>query len=91
VPLTIGADFNAEDLRQPLPTALLHLHAAVLLPLFHALWLISGTGNANFFYAITLVFGIANGSALTDAMRAGLRAAIKVPDGDGKDYEVIQE
>jgi GPI-anchor transamidase subunit U len=57
-------------------TSLLHLHAALLLPLFHHLWLSQGTGNANFFYASTLVFACANGFAIVDCMWAGLRIAI---------------
>ena len=69
-------------------TALLHLHASLLLPLFHHLWLAQGTGNANFFYAITLVFGVSNGAALIDCTYAGLRIAI----GDGGEkVEFIQE
>lgn len=57
-------------------TILLHLHASLLLPLFNHLWLSQGTGNANFFYASTLVFGVANGAGLTDCVWAGLRIAI---------------
>ena len=76
------------DLRHPIVTALIHLHASLLLPLFNSLWLRQGTGNANFFYASTLVFGMGNGAALLDAVWAGLRIAIgKVEDG----YEVVQE
>jgi len=75
-------------LRHPIVTALLHLHAALLLPLFHHLWLSEGTGNANFYYASTLVLGLANGAGLLDAVWAGLRTAI----GDvGPKYEVVQE
>lgn len=69
------------DMRHPIVTALLHLHAALLLPLFHQLWLVQGTGNANFFYASTLVFACANGMALEDSFWSGLRIAI------GKDIE----
>lgn len=76
------------DLRHPIVTTLLHLHSALLLPLFHHLWLSQGTGNANFFYASTLVFGMANGAALLDAIWAGLRTAMgKLPDG----FEIVQE
>lgn len=57
-------------------TTLVFLHATFLLPLFHQLWLVQGTGNANFFYASTLVFACANGAALIDAIWAGLRIAI---------------
>ncbi|KZT73926.1 PIG-U-domain-containing protein, partial [Daedalea quercina L-15889] len=75
-------------LHHPIVTALLHLHSALLLPLFHYLWLNQGTGNANFFYASTLVFGVANGSALLDSIWAGLRIAM----GEMKEgYEVVQE
>ncbi|KAH9941070.1 PIG-U-domain-containing protein [Amylocystis lapponica] len=73
--------------RHPIVTALLHIHASLLLPLFHSLWLTQGTGNANFFYASTLVFGMANGAALLDAIWAGLRIAV----GEKKGYEVVQE
>ena len=76
------------DLRHPIVTTLLHLHASLLLPLFHHLWLTQGTGNANFFYASTLVFGVSNGAALIDCVYAGLRIAI----GESKEeFEVVQE
>lgn len=63
------------DLRHPIVTALLHAHSSLLLPLFHHLWLGQGTGNANFFYASTLLFGLANGAAVLDFAWAGLRIA----------------
>ncbi|KAI0087819.1 PIG-U-domain-containing protein [Irpex rosettiformis] len=75
-------------LRHPIVTALIHLHGSLLLPLFNHLWLATGTGNANFFYASTLVFGIANGAGLIDAIWAGLATAIPVKDGD---WDVGQE
>ena len=75
------------DLRHPIVTALLHLHASLLLPLFNHLWLTTGTGNANFFYASTLVFGMANGGGLIDAIWAGLTTAMKVKEG----YQIAQE
>lgn len=74
-------------MRHPIVTALLHLHASLLLPLFHSLWLEQGTGNANFFYASTLVFGLANGAAVVDCIYAGLRIALPTYKG----YEVVQE
>ncbi|KAF8491028.1 GPI transamidase subunit PIG-U [Gautieria morchelliformis] len=74
-------------LKTPIVTTLLHLHASLLLPLFHRLWLSQGTGNANFFYASTLVFGLANGFAVLDAMWAGLRIAF----GAAKEgWEIVQ-
>ncbi|KAF8893515.1 GPI transamidase subunit PIG-U [Infundibulicybe gibba] len=75
-------------MRHPIVTTLLHLHASLLLPLFHHLWLVQGTGNANFFYASTLVFACANGAALIDCIWAGLRIAI---GEEVKGYVVVQE
>ncbi|KAJ3542830.1 hypothetical protein NMY22_g3365 [Coprinellus aureogranulatus] len=75
-------------LRFPIVTSLLHLHSALLLPLFHHLWLTQGTGNANFYYASTLVFACSNGAAILDALWAGMRIAIG-KDADG--YAVDQE
>ncbi|ESK93854.1 cell division cycle protein 91 [Moniliophthora roreri MCA 2997] len=74
-------------MRYPIVTALLHLHASLLLPLFHHLWLGQGTGNANFFYASTLVFGCANGAGMVDAIWAGLRIAI----GEEKEGWVVAQ
>lgn len=76
------------DLRHPIVTFLLHLHACLLMPLFHHLWLVQGTGNANFFYASTLVFACANGAALVDSLWAGLRIAI---GENAEGFAVVQE
>ncbi|KAG9123868.1 Pyranose 2-oxidase [Ceratobasidium sp. 392] len=73
-------------LRHPLPTFLLHLHSALLMPLASHLWLAQGTGNANFLYAATLVYGLANGAMVIDAVWGGLRAAFVTKDGE----EVVQ-
>ncbi|KAE8233155.1 hypothetical protein CF326_g1811 [Tilletia indica] len=58
-------------LRHPLVTTLLLTYATLLLPIFHTLWLgpgsRSGSGNANFFYAITLVWGLGGQAAVLDA------------------------
>lgn len=78
---------RSPDLRTPIVTALLHLHSSLLLPLFHKLWLSQGTGNANFFYASTLVFALANGFAVLDVLQAGLRVGLGTrPDG----WELVQ-
>ncbi|PPQ87478.1 hypothetical protein CVT25_008214 [Psilocybe cyanescens] len=75
-------------MRYPIVTVLLHLHASLLMPLFHHLWLSQGTGNANFFYASTLVFACANGAALVDCIWPGLMIAIG-PRVEG--YSIVQE
>jgi GPI-anchor transamidase subunit U len=56
-------------------TALLYSYSLLLLPLFHHLWLHAGSGNANFFYAITLVWALAGSSSILDAMWAWGRLA----------------
>ncbi|KAF9564754.1 PIG-U-domain-containing protein [Agrocybe pediades] len=75
-------------MRHPIVTVLLHLHASLLMPLFHSIWVTQGTGNANFYYASTLVFACANGFALDDAIWSGLRIAIG-PSVEGS--HVVQE
>jgi len=67
--------FMHVDLRHPIVTTLVHMHAALLLPLFHALWVTEGRGNANFYYAASLVVGVAGGIGVVDACFAGLRIA----------------
>lgn len=81
-------------MRTPFPTLLVHLHCSLLLPLFHHLWLGSGTGNANFFYASTLVWGVGMGLSVGDAIWSGLVAGIKgsaKKGADGQDWEITQE
>ena len=46
------------------------LYTAFLAPTFYHLWIISGSGNANFFYAITLVYGLAQSVFVADALYA---------------------
>ncbi|KIO18062.1 hypothetical protein M407DRAFT_163011, partial [Tulasnella calospora MUT 4182] len=74
-------------LRHPIVTILLHMHAALLLPLFHSLWLSQGTGNANFYYATTLVFGLAMAATVMDAVWAGLRIGF---GGKPSGWEMVQ-
>lgn len=49
------------------------LYAAFLGPAFHYLWIYAGSGNANFFYAITLVWSLALLVLLADFVYAVLR------------------
>ncbi|KAF9227010.1 cell division cycle protein 91 [Gyrodon lividus] len=79
-------------LRYPIVTTLLHTHASLLLPLFHALWVTEGRGNANFYYAATLVMGVAGGAGVVDACFAGMRIAIgDIADGERGKWAVVQE
>lgn len=54
------------DLTRPLVLVLLTLYSLALLPTFHHLWLYSGSGNANFFYASTLVWTLSQGGTLVE-------------------------
>lgn len=49
------------------------MYATLLGPAFHYLWLYAGSGNANFFYAITLVWNLALLILETDLVYAALR------------------
>jgi GPI-anchor transamidase subunit U len=48
-------------------------YAALLGPAFLHLWMYAGSGNANFFYAITLVYNLAQIILVSDALYAMLR------------------
>jgi len=61
---------NAADVSSPLFHTLLPLYALLLLPTFHHLWLYSGSGNANFFYASTLVWAVSQGGWALEFMQA---------------------
>jgi len=81
-------------LRHPLVTFLTSLHALLLQPLFAHLWLSHGTGNANFYYATTLVGACSGGLALVDACWAGLRIAVGGVEGvdeRGEEKEVVTQ
>ena len=49
------------------------LYAALLGPAFYYLWVYAGSGNANFFYAITLVWSLGLGMIVADSLFAVLR------------------
>jgi GPI-anchor transamidase subunit U len=48
-------------------------YAALLGPAFLHLWIYAGSGNANFFYAITLVYSLAQVILVADALYAMVR------------------
>ncbi|KAG5298440.1 phosphatidylinositol glycan anchor biosynthesis class U protein [Histoplasma ohiense] len=49
------------------------LYATLLGPIFHHLWIYAGSGNANFFYAITLVWSLGLSILVADSIFAVLR------------------
>ncbi|KAG0039493.1 hypothetical protein BGZ82_008004 [Podila clonocystis] len=75
----------------------LFLYSSFLAPIFWYLWVYVGSGNANFFYAIGLVYGIAEIILMIDTTFALLRRDFEATsppdgvDGSGWDREVLQK
>jgi phosphatidylinositol glycan class U len=67
------------------------LYSAFLGPAFYYLWIYAGSGNANFFYAITLVWGLGQSLLVCDLMFAVLRDEWEVerPEMVGKEIRQI--
>lgn len=67
------------------------LYATLLGPAFYYLWIYAGSGNANFFYAITLVWSLGLSVVVADSLYAALRDEWEVerPEMKGKDVRRI--
>lgn len=67
------------------------LYATFLGPAFYHLWIYAGSGNANFFYAITLVWSLAQSLFVSDLTFAVLRDEWEVerPEMVGKEIRQI--
>jgi phosphatidylinositol glycan class U len=67
------------------------LYASVLGPAFYYLWVYAGSGNANFFYAITLVWSLGQSLLVSDLTFAALRDEWEVerPEMVGKEIRQI--
>jgi len=70
-------------------------YAVLLGPAFLHLWIYAGSGNANFFYAITLVYSLAQIILVADALYAMLRVDWETHEGkdvlEGKaDPQIVQ-
>ncbi|KAI5467396.1 GPI transamidase subunit PIG-U [Mariannaea sp. PMI_226] len=67
------------------------LYASFLGPAFYHLWIYAGSGNANFFYAITLVWSLGQSLLVTDLTFAVLRDEweIERPEMVGKEIRQI--
>lgn len=67
-------------------------YSSVLGPVFYYLWIYAGSGNANFFYAITLVWSLGLSILVADSLYAVLRdewEELERPDMKGKDIVQI--
>jgi GPI-anchor transamidase subunit U len=67
------------------------LYASLLGPAFYYLWIYAGSGNANFFYAITLVWSLGLAMVVGDSLFAVLRDEWEVerPEMRGKEVRRI--
>ncbi|KZF26240.1 putative GPI transamidase component PIG-U [Xylona heveae TC161] len=67
------------------------LYATLLGPAFYHLWIYAGSGNANFFYAITLVWSLGLSVIVGDSLFAVLRDEWEVerPEMKGKEVKRI--
>ncbi|KAJ6104488.1 hypothetical protein N7523_010808 [Penicillium sp. IBT 18751x] len=66
------------------------LYASLLGPAFYHLWIYAGSGNANFFYAITLVWSLGLSILLADSIFAVLRDEWEQDHPEARGSEVKQ-
>ena len=67
------------------------LYTSFLGPAFYHLWIYAGSGNANFFYAITLVWSLGLSVIVADSLFAALRdeADVERPELRGKEVKRV--
>ncbi|KKA26563.1 hypothetical protein TD95_004260 [Thielaviopsis punctulata] len=67
------------------------MYATFMGPVFYHLWIYAGSGNANFFYAITLVWSLGQSLVVSDLAFACLRDEMEVlrPELVGKELQMI--
>jgi GPI-anchor transamidase subunit U len=78
-------------MRYSFVTAATIMYATFLGPAFYHLWIYAGSGNANFFYAITLVWSLGQSLLVSDMTFAVLRDEWEVerPEMAGKEIRQI--
>jgi len=78
-------------MRYPFVATAAMLYATFLGPAFYHLWIYAGSGNANFFYAITLVWSLAQSLIVSDLTFALIRDEWEVerPEMVGKEIRQI--
>ena len=78
-------------MRYPFVVTATILYAVLLGPAFWYLWIYAGSGNANFYYAITLVWSLGQSLLVSDLAFAVLRDEWEVdrPEMAGKEIRQI--
>lgn len=66
------------------------LYSTLLGPAFYHLWIYAGSGNANFFYAITLVWSLGLSILLSDSIFGALRDEWEQAHPEAQGQEVKQ-
>jgi GPI-anchor transamidase subunit U len=66
------------------------LYATLLGPAFYYLWIYAGSGNANFFYAITLVWSLGLSVLIADSLFALIRDEWEVERPEMRGREIMQ-
>lgn len=77
-------------LRFPFIATAVLLYATFLGPAFHYLWIYAGSGNANFFYAITLVWNLGLAILVADSIYAVLRDEWEAERPEMKGKEAVR-
>jgi GPI-anchor transamidase subunit U len=67
------------------------LFCSILAPLFYDLWIYAGSGNSNFFYAITLVIGLSQVTLAIDFTFAYLRREWERANPEIRHLEVVHK
>jgi GPI-anchor transamidase subunit U len=78
-------------MRYPFLEAAVLMYTSLLGPAFYHLWIYAGSGNANFFYAITLVYSLGLIVVVADLLYAVLRDEWEAerPEMKGKEARQI--
>ena len=74
MPLLIIMNRSLSDMRRYFFLAQIFLFVSVLAPFFWDAWIVTGAGNANFYYGLTLAYGVAQVMILSEALLAIMRA-----------------
>lgn len=71
-------------------SALLFLHSIILAPIFYHLWIDLGSGNSNFFYAITLAYSLAMATTIGDFLWAYVQMSYHDDHPEEKNVKLSQ-
>jgi phosphatidylinositol glycan class U len=88
--VSLTDDFFHLDLRYTFLVSLVYTFASALAIVFYHIWIVLGTGNANFFFAITLVHALGQIMLLIDSIYAVLRREFFLLYPAYRQHKVVQ-